>query len=60
MGRLDGTANPAPAGGFVPVQHRLARGDALARYLVHAASAPFVVPAGAAPGEYVGQVHLEG
>lgn len=49
-----------PRTGFVPVQHRLARGDALSRYLVHEASALFVVPAGAAPGEYVGQALLEG
>lgn len=49
-----------PRTGFVPVQHRLARGDALSRYLVHEASALFVVPAGEAPGEYVGQALLEG
>ncbi|MEU7727795.1 Dyp-type peroxidase [Streptomyces sp. NPDC040724] len=49
-----------PRTGFVPVQHRLARGDALARYVVHEASSLFVVPGGAAPGTYVGQALLEG
>ncbi|MFG2710850.1 Dyp-type peroxidase [Streptomyces goshikiensis] len=48
-----------PRTGFIPVQHRLARGDALARYVVHEASALFVVPRGAAEGEYVGQALLE-
>ncbi|MFK0046634.1 Dyp-type peroxidase [Streptomyces sp. NPDC090741] len=49
-----------PRTGFVPVQQRLARGDALARYTEHEASALFAVPGGAAPGEYVGQRLLEG
>ncbi|WP_328297381.1 iron uptake transporter deferrochelatase/peroxidase subunit [Streptomyces sp. NBC_00435] len=49
-----------PRTGFVPVQHRLARGDALARYTVHEASALFVAPGGAAPGQYVGQALMEG
>ncbi|MFE3760544.1 Dyp-type peroxidase [Streptomyces sp. NPDC059104] len=49
-----------PRTGFVPVQHRLARGDALARYVVHEASALFVAPRGAMPGEWVGQSLLEG
>ncbi|MEU9162051.1 Dyp-type peroxidase [Streptomyces sp. NPDC048424] len=49
-----------PRTGFVPVQHRLARGDALARYAVHEASSLFVAPAGASPGAYVGQALLEG
>lgn len=49
-----------PRTGFVPVQQRLARGDALARYTEHEASALFALPGGAAPGEYVGQRLLEG
>ncbi|MFF3649141.1 Dyp-type peroxidase [Streptomyces sp. NPDC002181] len=49
-----------PRTGFVPVQRRLARGDALARYTEHEASALFAVPGGIAPGEYVGQRLLEG
>ncbi|MFG2988157.1 hypothetical protein ACGFZK_02400 [Streptomyces sp. NPDC048257] len=48
-----------PRAGFVPVQHRLARGDALGRYLVPEASSPFVVPGGIPPGGYVGQALLE-
>ncbi|MGW4853327.1 hypothetical protein ACWEPZ_19105 [Streptomyces sp. NPDC004288] len=35
-----------PRTAFVPVQRRLARGDALSRYLVHEASAVLVVPDG--------------
>ncbi|MFI6001530.1 hypothetical protein ACIA98_14070 [Streptomyces sp. NPDC051366] len=49
-----------PRTGFVPVRQRLARGDALARYIEHEASALFAVPGGAVPGEYVGQGLLEG
>ncbi|MFD8986364.1 Dyp-type peroxidase [Streptomyces sp. NPDC059564] len=49
-----------PGTGFLPVQHRLARGDALARYVEHEASALFVAPRGAAPGEWIGQALLEG
>ncbi|GHE37478.1 Dyp-type peroxidase [Streptomyces vinaceus] len=49
-----------PRTGFVPVQRRLARGDALARYTEHEASALFAVAGGVAPGEYVGQRLLEG
>ncbi|MFG2617452.1 Dyp-type peroxidase [Streptomyces sp. NPDC048507] len=49
-----------PATGFVPVQRRLARGDALARYVEHEASALFVAPRGAAQGEWIGQALLEG
>ncbi|MFJ3788800.1 iron uptake transporter deferrochelatase/peroxidase subunit [Kitasatospora sp. NPDC090091] len=49
-----------PRTGFVPVQHRLSRGDALGRYLVHESSALFVAPAGAPPGGYAGQALLEG
>ncbi|WKD30956.1 iron uptake transporter deferrochelatase/peroxidase subunit [Streptomyces xanthophaeus] len=48
-----------PRTGFVPVQQRLARGDALGRYLVHEASSLFVVPGGVRPGGYVGQALLE-
>ncbi|MFZ3492957.1 hypothetical protein ACODT5_06940 [Streptomyces sp. 5.8] len=48
-----------PRTGFIPVQHRLARGDALARYPVHEASSLFAAPAGAAPGEYIGQALLD-
>ncbi|MFK0227340.1 Dyp-type peroxidase [Streptomyces sp. NPDC090303] len=48
-----------PRTAFVPVQRRLARGDALSRYLVHEASAVFVVPDGIRPGEYLAQDLLE-
>lgn len=67
--RPDGTPNAGmlflawqadPRTGFVPVQRRLSRGDALARYVSHEASSLFVTPAGAAPGGYVGQALLEG
>ncbi|MGW2556056.1 iron uptake transporter deferrochelatase/peroxidase subunit [Streptomyces sp. NPDC001635] len=49
-----------PVRGFVPVQRRLDRGDALSEYIRHEASGLFAVPGGAAPGEYVGQRLLEG
>ncbi|WP_404961741.1 hypothetical protein [Streptomyces sp. 147326] len=49
-----------PRTGFIPVRYRLARGDALARSVVHEASSLFAVPGGAAPGTYVGQALLEG
>lgn len=49
-----------PRTGFIPVQHRLARGDALARYVVHEPSSLFAVPGGAAPGTYIAQALLEG
>ncbi|MFB7406170.1 Dyp-type peroxidase [Streptomyces sp. NPDC056202] len=49
-----------PRTAFVPVQRRLARGDALSRYLVHEASAVFAVPGGVSPGEYVAQGLMEG
>ncbi|MFG2292329.1 Dyp-type peroxidase [Streptomyces sp. NPDC048603] len=67
--RADGTPDagllftawqPDPRTGFVPVQHRLSRGDALSRYLVHEASALFAVPGGISPGGYVAQALLEG
>ncbi|MFD4970335.1 iron uptake transporter deferrochelatase/peroxidase subunit [Streptomyces sp. NPDC058424] len=49
-----------PLRGFVPVQRKLDRGDALSTYIRHEASGLFAVPGGAAKGEYVGQRLLEG
>ncbi|MGV9237044.1 iron uptake transporter deferrochelatase/peroxidase subunit [Streptomyces nigra] len=49
-----------PLRGFVPLQRKLDRGDALSRYIRHEASGLFAVPGGAAEGEYVGQRLLEG
>lgn len=49
-----------PLRGFVPVQRKLDRGDALSKYIRHEASGLFAVPGGAAEGEYVGQALLEG
>ncbi|MFJ3231305.1 iron uptake transporter deferrochelatase/peroxidase subunit [Streptomyces sp. NPDC086787] len=49
-----------PLRGFVPVQRKLDRGDALSQYIRHEASGLFAVPGGAARGEYVGQRLLEG
>jgi dye decolorizing peroxidase len=49
-----------PLRGFVPVQRKLDRGDALSRFIRHEASGLFAVPGGAAKGEYVGQRLLEG
>jgi deferrochelatase/peroxidase EfeB len=49
-----------PADGFVPIQRKLARGDALSPFLRHEASAMFVIPPGCAQGGYVGQSLLEG
>ncbi|TDC20811.1 deferrochelatase/peroxidase EfeB [Streptomyces sp. 8K308] len=49
-----------PLRGFVPVQRKLDRGDALSTFIRHEASALFAVPGGAAEGEYVGQRLLEG
>jgi dye decolorizing peroxidase len=49
-----------PLRGFVPVQRKLDRGDALSDFIRHEASALFAVPGGAAEGEYVGQRLLEG
>ncbi|MFG3099934.1 iron uptake transporter deferrochelatase/peroxidase subunit [Streptomyces sp. NPDC048182] len=49
-----------PLRGFVPVQRKLDRGDALAPFIRHEASGLFAVPGGAAEGEYVGQRLLEG
>ncbi|MEV0526799.1 iron uptake transporter deferrochelatase/peroxidase subunit [Streptomyces sp. NPDC050439] len=49
-----------PLRGFVPVQRKLDRGDALSEFIRHEASGLFAVPGGAAKGEYVGQRLLEG
>ncbi|MFE6001521.1 iron uptake transporter deferrochelatase/peroxidase subunit [Streptomyces sp. NPDC056454] len=49
-----------PFKGFVPVQRKLDRGDALSPFIRHEASGLFAVPGGAAEGEYVGQRLLEG
>ncbi|MET7291811.1 iron uptake transporter deferrochelatase/peroxidase subunit [Streptomyces griseoloalbus] len=49
-----------PLRGFVPVQRKLDRGDALAPFVRHEASGLYAVPGGAAEGEYVGQRLLEG
>jgi dye decolorizing peroxidase len=49
-----------PLRGFVPVQRKLDRGDALSAFVRHEASGLFAVPGGAAEGEYVGQRLLEG
>ncbi|WP_369200312.1 iron uptake transporter deferrochelatase/peroxidase subunit [Streptomyces sp. PU-14G] len=49
-----------PLRGFVPVQRKLDRGDALSDFLRHEASGLFAVPGGPAEGEYVGQRLLEG
>lgn len=48
-----------PLKGFVPVQRKLDRGDALSPFIRHEASGLFAVPGGAAAGEYVGQRLLE-
>ncbi|MEU7581834.1 iron uptake transporter deferrochelatase/peroxidase subunit [Streptomyces sp. NPDC041068] len=48
-----------PMRGFVPVQRKLDRGDALSEFIRHEASGLFAVPGGAAEGEYVGQRLLE-
>ncbi|MGD1219353.1 iron uptake transporter deferrochelatase/peroxidase subunit [Streptomyces krungchingensis] len=49
-----------PLRGFVPVQRKLDRGDALSTFVRHESSGLFAVPGGAATGEYVGQRLLEG
>ncbi|WP_432090890.1 iron uptake transporter deferrochelatase/peroxidase subunit [Streptomyces sp. NRRL F-5630] len=49
-----------PLRGFVPVQRKLDRGDALSEYIRHEASGLYAVPGGAREGEYVGQRLLEG
>ncbi|MFE9042939.1 iron uptake transporter deferrochelatase/peroxidase subunit [Streptomyces sp. NPDC007818] len=48
-----------PLRGFVPVQRKLDRGDALSAFVRHESSGLFAVPGGAAEGEYVGQRLLE-
>ncbi|MFF7552065.1 iron uptake transporter deferrochelatase/peroxidase subunit [Streptomyces olivaceus] len=49
-----------PLRGFVPVQRKLDRGDALSQFIRHEASGLYAVPGGVAEGEYVGQRLLEG
>ena len=49
-----------PLRGFVTIQRKLDRGDALSRYIRHESSGLFAVPGGAAKGDYVGQALLEG
>ncbi len=49
-----------PLRGFVPVQRKLDRGDALSQFIRHESSGLFAVPGGASKGEYVGQKLLEG
>ncbi|WP_328537879.1 iron uptake transporter deferrochelatase/peroxidase subunit [Streptomyces sp. NBC_00344] len=49
-----------PLRGFVPVQRKLDRGDALSPFLRHEGSGLFAVPGAPGPGEYVGQHLLEG
>ncbi|OQD53400.1 peroxidase [Streptomyces phaeoluteigriseus] len=49
-----------PLRGFVTVQRKLDRGDALSPFIRHESSGLFAVPGGAAEGEYVGQRLLEG
>ncbi|GAA2486541.1 iron uptake transporter deferrochelatase/peroxidase subunit [Streptomyces gobitricini] len=48
-----------PRRGFVPVQRKLDRGDALSPFIRHEASGLFAVPGGPGEGEYVGQRLLE-
>ncbi|MFB7356395.1 iron uptake transporter deferrochelatase/peroxidase subunit [Streptomyces gardneri] len=48
-----------PLRGFVPVQRKLDRGDALSAFIRHESSGLFAVPGGPAEGEYVGQRLLE-
>ncbi|MFE0131652.1 iron uptake transporter deferrochelatase/peroxidase subunit [Streptomyces sp. NPDC059037] len=48
-----------PLRGFVPVQRKLDRGDALSEFIRHESSGLYAVPGGAAKGEYVGQRLLE-
>ncbi|QCX77716.1 Dye-decolorizing peroxidase precursor [Streptomyces sp. YIM 121038] len=49
-----------PLRGFVPVQRKLDRGDALSKFIRHEASGVYAVPGGAEAGGYVGQALLEG
>ncbi|MEV7414328.1 iron uptake transporter deferrochelatase/peroxidase subunit [Streptomyces sp. NPDC089919] len=48
-----------PLRGFVPVQRKLDRGDALSEFIRHESSGLYAVPGGPRPGEYVGQRLLE-
>ncbi|WTB19323.1 iron uptake transporter deferrochelatase/peroxidase subunit [Streptomyces sp. NBC_00829] len=48
-----------PLRGFVPVQRKLDRGDALSAFIRHEASGLFAAPRGPQEGEYVGQLLLE-
>ncbi|WP_411077369.1 iron uptake transporter deferrochelatase/peroxidase subunit [Streptomyces sp. cmx-10-25] len=48
-----------PLRGFVPVQRKLDRGDALSPFVRHETSGLFAAPGGPAEGEYVGQRLLE-
>lgn len=48
-----------PLRGFVPVQRKLDRGDALSAFIRHEASGLFAAPGGPKKGEYVGQRLLE-
>jgi len=64
LGRLDAglfflAYQRDPRTAFIPVQTQLARHDALGEYIQHVGSALFAVPAGIAPGEYVGQRLLQ-
>ncbi|MBT2402808.1 deferrochelatase/peroxidase EfeB [Streptomyces sp. ISL-87] len=49
-----------PLRGFVPVQRKLDRGDALSAFVRHESSGLYAVPAAPRAGEYVGQRLLEG
>ncbi|MFE9258471.1 iron uptake transporter deferrochelatase/peroxidase subunit [Streptomyces sp. NPDC006879] len=48
-----------PQHGFVPVQRKLDRGDALSAFIRHESSGLYAVPRGPRHGEYVGQRLLE-
>ncbi|MFD8630581.1 iron uptake transporter deferrochelatase/peroxidase subunit [Streptomyces sp. NPDC059533] len=49
-----------PLRGFVPVQRKLDRGDALSEFIRHESSGLYAAPPGPRSGEYVGQRLLEG
>ncbi|MFD3720988.1 iron uptake transporter deferrochelatase/peroxidase subunit [Streptomyces sp. NPDC058674] len=49
-----------PLRGFVPVQRKLDRGDALSEFIRHESSGLYAVPPAPRTGEYVGQPLLEG
>ncbi|KAJ1684444.1 hypothetical protein LUZ63_020199 [Rhynchospora breviuscula] len=44
-----------PVTGYVPMQNRLSKSDAMMEYLQHTGSALFAVPPGVRPGHYLGQ-----